>query len=62
MKQPVVFKPKFFIAMLLVCAIGASAIAWVTGLSFWILAAILVVGVLVNGLVASFEGKGAPRK
>lgn len=49
------FKPKVFAAMLLVCAVIAGVASWATGLSFWILAGILVAAVLVNGLMASVE-------
>lgn len=56
------FKPKIFIAMLAVCAAIAGALSWLTGLKFWLLAAILVVAVLFNGLVASIEDKEALRR
>ena len=57
MKPLVHFKPKVFVAMLVVCAVIAGVSAWMTGLNFWILAAILVGAVLVNGLVATFEDR-----
>jgi fatty acid desaturase len=55
MKRSERFKPKAFAAMLVVCAAIAGIAAWATGLNFWILAVILVVAVLVNGLVATVE-------
>jgi membrane protein implicated in regulation of membrane protease activity len=51
------FKPKVFAAMLAVCAVIASVVAWFTGLNFWILAAIFVGALLVNGLIATFEDR-----
>ena len=55
MKPSAHFKPKVFAAMLAVCAAIAAVVSWVTGLNFWILAAILVVAALVNGLIATVE-------
>jgi hypothetical protein len=55
MRRFVSFKPKAFAAMLLVCAVIAGVASWATGLNFWILAGILVVAVLANGLIASVE-------
>lgn len=49
------FKPKMFVALLAVCSIIAGIVAWLTGLSFWILVTILIVAVLVNGLIATWE-------
>ena len=51
------FKPKVFATMLAVCAAIAGIAAWATGLNFWILAVILALAVLVNGLVATVEDK-----
>ena len=51
------FKPKAFALMLIACSALAALAAWVTGLNFWVLAAIVVAAVLVNGLVASIEDK-----
>ena len=63
MKLPATrFKPKVFALVLAVCAGIAAVAAWATGLSFWILAAILVGAVLVNGLIASIEDKNSAEK
>lgn len=62
MKPSAYFKPKVFAVMLAVCAAIAGVTALVTGLNFWILAAILVAAVFFNGLVASIEDKNASRK
>lgn len=62
MKLSARFKPKVFAAMLAVCAAIAGVAAWFTGLNFWILAAILVGAVLVNGLIASVEDRDSARK
>lgn len=51
------FKPKLLAAMLAICAALAGLGAWLTGLNFWILLAILVGAVLVNGLIATWEDK-----
>ena len=56
------FKPKLFLAMLAACAAIAGVAAWVTGLNFWVLGAILVVAVLANGLIASVEDRDSSRK
>ncbi|WP_133609768.1 hypothetical protein [Aquabacterium commune] len=50
---------KVLAVMLVVCAAVAGVAAWVTGLNFWILASILVFGVLINGLIATVEDKDA---
>jgi len=57
MKMATRFKPKLLVAMLAMCAAIAGVAAWATGLNFWVLAAILVAAVLVNGLIASVEDK-----
>jgi hypothetical protein len=62
MKPSTYFKPKVFAAMLAVCAAIAGVVSWVTGLNFWILAAILVVAVLVNGLIATVEDNDSSGK
>jgi hypothetical protein len=51
------FKPKVFVAMLAVCAAIAGVVAWASGLNFWVLTAILVAAVLINGFITSVEGK-----
>ena len=51
------FIPKVFAAMLVVCAAIAGIASWVTGLNFWILVAITIAAVLVNGFVATVEDK-----
>jgi 4-hydroxybenzoate polyprenyltransferase len=51
------FKPKLLAVMLIACAAIASIASWLTGLNVWILMAIVVAGVLVNGLVATLEDK-----
>ena len=56
------FKPKVFVTMLAVCTAIAGVAAWVTGLNFWVLAAIVVAAVLVNGLIASVEDKDSSGK
>jgi len=55
------FNPKIFVMVILVCAAIAGIAAWVTGLSFWILGAIIVGAVLVNGLVATFVESDSSR-
>lgn len=55
------FNPKVFVAVIAVCAAIAAAAAWVTGLNFWILGAIVVAGVLINGLIASIEDTESSR-
>lgn len=57
MKRDSRFKPWGFIAMLGVCIAIAGIAAWLTGLNFWVLGAILVAAVLVNGFIASIEDK-----
>lgn len=42
-----------------VCAAIAGLAAWATGLSFWILAAILLCAALINGIVASIEDRNS---
>jgi membrane protein implicated in regulation of membrane protease activity len=57
------FKPKLFAAMLGGCAAVAGVASWLTGLNFWMLVGFLVVGVLINGLIATVEdgdSKGKP--
>lgn len=51
------FKPKILAAMLVVCGVIAGLATWATGLNFWILFAICVVAVLLNGLVATIEDR-----
>jgi 4-hydroxybenzoate polyprenyltransferase len=51
------FKPKLLAVMLIACAAIASIASWLTGLNVWILMAIVVAGVLINGLVATLEDK-----
>jgi hypothetical protein len=58
----VFFKPKYLVVMLAVCAAIAGVAAWVTGLNFWVLGAILVIGVLINGVIMSIEDKDAATK
>ena len=58
MTDKTVFKPKMFAAMLVICGLIAGLATWVTGLSFWILFAICVSAVLLNGLVATIEDRG----
>lgn len=43
--------------MLAICGAIAGIAAWITGLSFWVLLAICVVAVLLNGVVATLEDK-----
>lgn len=62
MKSTQRFKPKLLAAMLAICAALAGLGAWLTGLNFWILAAILVGAVLVNGLIATWEDKTSMQK
>lgn len=62
MKPLAHFKPKVFAAMLAVCAVIAGVASWVTGMNFWILAAILVCALLVNGLVAMVEDRDTSGK
>jgi fatty acid desaturase len=57
MKSAQRFQPKLLAAMLAACAALAGLGAWLTGLNFWILMAILVGAVLVNGLIATWEDK-----
>ena len=56
------FKPKVLVAMLVVCAAIAGVASWVTGLSFWILAAIIVGALLVNGFVTTVEDRDLSEK
>ena len=51
------FNPKMFAAMLVVCGTIAGLAAWLTGLSFWILFAICVVAIMLNGAVATIEDR-----
>ena len=60
MRRIIQFKPKIFAAMMLVCGAAAGLISWITGLNFWVLAGILIVAVLVNGLIASVEDGDKP--
>ena len=55
------FKPKLFAAMLFGCAAVAGVASWLTGLNFWVLVGFLVVGVLINGLVATVEDRDAKK-
>ena len=55
------FNPKVFAAMLVVCAAIAGIASWVTGLNFWILVAITIAAVLVNGFVATVEDKDSEK-
>lgn len=48
--------------MIAVCAIIAAVTAWITGLNFWVLGAILVVAVLINGFIASIEDGDSSQK
>jgi hypothetical protein len=57
MTTKTVFKPKMLAVMLAVCGAIAGIATWITGLNFWILLAICVVAVLLNGLVATIEDK-----
>jgi len=56
------FKPKIFMTMLAVCSAIAGAAAWITGLNFWMLAAILVAAVLVNGLITSVDDESSRKQ
>jgi membrane protein implicated in regulation of membrane protease activity len=56
------FKLKVFLTVLAISAAFAGVAAWATGLNFWVLAAIAVAAVLVNGLIASIEDKDSARK
>ena len=55
MRQFVSFEPKVFAVMLLICGVIAGVTSWATGMNFWILLGIGLVGVLFNGLIASVE-------
>jgi hypothetical protein len=57
MTTKTVFKPKMLAVMIAVCGVIAGIAAWITGLSFWILFAICVVAVLLNGLIATIEDR-----
>ena len=46
-----------FAAMLVVCAAIAGVVVWLTELHFWVVLAVLIGAVLVNGLVATLEDK-----
>jgi membrane protein implicated in regulation of membrane protease activity len=56
------FKPRTFVAMVAVCAAIAGIAAWLIGLNFWVLGAIVVAAVLINGLIMSVEEKDSERK
>lgn len=56
------FNPKIFAIMLVVCAAIAGIASWLTGLNYWMLAAIVVVAVLVNGIVAMIEDGDSPKE
>ena len=56
------FKPKICVTMLAVCSAIAGAAAWITGLNFWMLAAILVAAVLVNGLITSVDDESSQKQ
>ena len=60
MRRIIQFKPKIFAAMMLVGGAAAGLMSWITGLNFWVLAGILIVAVLVNGLIASVEDGDKP--
>jgi len=51
------FNPVVFIAMLVVCGAIAGLVAWLTGLSYWILFFICVVATLLNGVIATIEDR-----
>jgi len=58
MKNSPSFNPKAFLAMLAICAAIAGTASWLTGLNFWILMAICIGAVLLNGFVATVEDRG----
>ena len=58
MTSKTTFNPKALVVMLVICAAIAGLVAWLTSLNFWILFAICVVAVLLNGLVATIEDRG----
>ena len=43
--------------MLAICIAIAGVISWAMGLNFWVLLAIVVGAVLINGLIATQEDK-----
>lgn len=53
------FKPKLLAGMLIACAAVAAIASWLTGLNVWILMAIVVAGVLINGVIATIEDKNS---
>jgi diacylglycerol kinase len=57
MKSSFNFKPKLLAVMLIVCAVIAATVSWISGLRFWILMMILVGAVLLNGLIATVVDK-----
>ena len=57
MKLPKRINLKMFAAMLVVCAAIAGVVVWLTELHFWVVLAVLIGAVLVNGLVATLEDK-----
>ena len=58
MTDKTAFRPKVLAVMLAVCGAVAGLGAWVTNLDFWILFALCVAAVLLNGLVATIEDRG----
>ena len=56
------FKLDVFVIMIAVCAIIAAVTVWITGLNFWVLGAILVIAVLINGFIASIEDGDSSQK
>lgn len=51
------FKPKFFILMLVICALLATIVSWLTKINFYIILAIIVFAVLINGVIATVEDR-----
>jgi hypothetical protein len=51
------FRPKLFAASLLGCAAVGLALSYFGGISYWWALAIVVGGMLVNGLVAEVEDR-----
>jgi hypothetical protein len=49
------FKSKIFLISVSVCAIIAALVSYFSQLSFWILFPIVIVAVLINGLIATWE-------
>ncbi|WP_332748387.1 hypothetical protein [Hydrogenophaga sp.] len=61
MKRPQ-FNPKMLVAMLAVCAAVAGLASWATGLNFWVLMAIVVAAILINGWVATLEDEDSSQR